>query len=191
MNINQNRKNCFMSHHRESNGPPSEQRSQTLASLQVGQDIQGTVKNITNYGAFIDIGGIDGLLHITDMAWKRVGHPSDIVAVGDVLTVRVLSVDKGKERISLGLKQFEENPWDKIVKDITPGSTIPGTISNITDYGMFVTIAKGVDGLVHISEVAGDGRIDNLHHMFNVGQEIDVKVLNVDKDKRRVSLSLK
>lgn len=180
-----------MSHSREFNGPSSEQRSTTLATLQVGQDIQGTVKNITNYGAFVDIGGIDGLLHITDMAWKRVGHPSDIVAVGDKVTVKVLSVDKGKERVSLGLKQLEDNPWDKLIQDITPGSTIQGTISNITDYGMFVTIAKGVDGLVHITEVPSDGRIDNLHHMFNVGQEVDVKVLSIDKDKRRISLSLK
>ncbi len=181
----------FMSNRREFNGHRSEQREATLNSLQVGQVIKGTVKNITNYGAFIDIGGIDGLLHITDMAWKRVGHPSELINVGDKIDVKVLAIDKGKERISLGIKQLQDNPWEKTVKSIIPGSVIRGTISNITDYGMFVTIAKGVDGLVHISEVSSDGRVDNLHHMFNVGQDIDVKVLNIDNDKRRISLSLK
>ncbi len=181
----------FMSNRREFNGQRSEQRETTLNSLQVGQVIKGTVKNITNYGAFIDIGGIDGLLHITDMAWKRVGHPSELINVGDKIDVKVLAIDKGKERISLGIKQLQDNPWEKTVKNIIPGSTIRGTISNITDYGMFVTIAKGVDGLVHISEVSSDGRVDNLHHMFNVGQDIDVKVLAIDNDKRRISLSLK
>lgn len=180
-----------MSNRREFNGQRSEQRETTLNSLQVGQVIKGTVKNITNYGAFIDIGGIDGLLHITDMAWKRVGHPSELLNVGDKIDVKVLAIDKGKERISLGIKQLQDNPWEKTVKSIIPGSVIRGTISNITDYGMFVTIAKGVDGLVHISEVSSDGRVDNLHHMFNVGQDIDVKVLNIDNDKRRISLSLK
>lgn len=180
-----------MSNRREFNGQRSEQRESTLNSLQVGQVLKGTVKNITNYGAFIDIGGIDGLLHITDMAWKRVGHPSEIINVGDKLDVKVLAIDKSKERISLGIKQLQENPWDKTIKTIVPGSVIRGTISNITDYGMFVTIAKGVDGLVHISEVSSEGRVDNLHHMFNVGQDLDVKVLGIDNDKRRISLSLK
>lgn len=180
-----------MSNRREFNGQRNEQRESTLNSLQVGEVLKGTVKNITNYGAFIDIGGIDGLLHITDMAWKRVGHPSEIINVGDKIDVKVLAIDKSKERISLGIKQLQENPWEKTVKSIIPGSTIRGTISNITDYGMFVTIAKGVDGLVHISEVSSNGRVDNLHHMFNVGQDINVKVLGIDNDKRRISLSLK
>lgn len=190
MNINQKRKTFFMAN-RAVNGPRSEQRQITLNSLQVAQVIKGTVKNITNYGAFIDIGGIDGLLHITDMAWKRVGHPSELIQVGDSVDVKVLAIDKSKERISLGMKQLQENPWEKTTKSVVPGSTIRGIISNITDYGMFVTIAKGVDGLVHISEVSAHNRVDNLHHLFNVGQEIMVKVLSIDNDKRRISLSVK
>ena len=119
-----------------------------MLGLEVGQVIPGIVKNITNYGAFIDIGGVDGLLHITDMTWGRIGHPSELIKLGEKINVKVLSFDKDHEKISLGLKQLSENPWDKVTAEVNAGDTIKGIISSITDYGLFVEVAKGVEGLV-------------------------------------------
>ncbi|MFC1845506.1 S1 RNA-binding domain-containing protein [Candidatus Dependentiae bacterium] len=140
---------------------------------------------------FIDIGGVDGLLHITDMTWGRISHPSELVKIGDTVSVKVLSFDKDNEKISLGLKQLSENPWEQIAEKVEVGSSVKGRISSITDYGLFVEVDKGVEGLVHISEISWTDRITNLPQKFKPGQEIDVLVVSVDPENRRMSLSIK
>lgn len=169
----------------------AESRKKTFETLAVGQTIQGVVKNITNYGAFIDIGGVDGLLHITDMTWGRIAHPGEILKIGDTINVKILSLDQANEKISLGLKQLQGNPWEQLPADITVGSKIKGTISSITDYGLFVEVAKGVEGLAHISEISWVDRINDLNKHFKVGQEIEALVVALDKENRRMSLSIK
>lgn len=189
--INQKRGNVIISRRNFMSEQRSEARKKILDTLSEGQVLQGTVKNITNYGVFIDIGGVDGLLHITDMTWGRISHPSELVNIGDTITVKVLSFDKDNEKISLGLKQLTDNPWEKVGKDLEVGSRVKGRISSITDYGLFVEIEKGVEGLVHISEISWTDRINDLHKKFKVGQEIEVLVVSLDKDNRRMSLSIK
>jgi len=189
--INQKRGNVIISRRKYLSDQRSEARKQILDTLSEGQVIQGTVKNITNYGAFIDIGGVDGLLHITDMTWSRIAHPSELVKIGQKITVKVLSFDKENEKISLGLKQLTDNPWEKVSDKLEVGSRIKGTISSITDYGLFVEIEKGIEGLVHISEVSWTNRIADLSKQYKVGQEIDVVVVALDKENRRMSLSIK
>jgi small subunit ribosomal protein S1 len=189
--INQKRGNVIISRRKYLNEQRQESRKLVLDQLQEGQVIEGVVKNITNYGVFIDIGGVDGLLHITDMTWGRIAHPSELVKIGDKIKVKVLSFDKEHEKISLGMKQLEENPWDAMSAELVPGSRVKGRISSITDYGLFVEIEKGVEGLVHISEISWTERVTNLHKYFKVGQEIEVYVVSVDKANRRMSLSIK
>lgn len=189
--INQKRGNVIISRRKYLSDQRSETRKQILDTLSEGQVIQGSVKNITNYGAFIDIGGVDGLLHITDMTWGRIAHPSELVRIGQKITVKVLSFDKDNEKISLGLKQLSDNPWEKISNKLEVGSRIKGTISSITDYGLFVEIEKGIEGLVHISEVSWTNRISDLNKQYKVGQEIEVVVVALDKENRRMSLSVK
>jgi small subunit ribosomal protein S1 len=189
--INQKRGNVIISRRKYLNEQRAETRKKVLESLHPGQIIQGTVKNITNYGVFIDIGGVDGLLHITDMTWGRIAHPSELVKIGDTITVKVLSFDKVNEKISLGMKQLSHNPWENIAPEIQVGSRIKGTISSITDYGLFVEIQPGVEGLVHISEISWTDRITDLHRHFKVGQPIEVLVVSLDKENRRMSLSVK
>lgn len=191
LKVNQRRGNVIISRRKYLNEQRSEIRRKILESLDVGQVIQGIVKNITNYGAFIDIGGLDGLLHITDMTWGRIAHPSEMIKIGETLTVKVLSFDKTNEKISLGLKQLEQNPWEVVASSVTVGSRIKGTISSITEYGLFVEVAKGVEGLVHISEISWVDRITDLHRLYKVGQEIEALVVSLDKDNRRMSLSIK
>ncbi|PKN03816.1 30S ribosomal protein S1, partial [Candidatus Dependentiae bacterium HGW-Dependentiae-1] len=169
----------------------SESRKKVLDLLKESQIIQGMVKNITNYGVFIDIGGVDGLLHITDMTWGRISHPSELLRIGDTVTVKVLSFDKDHEKISLGMKQLTDNPWEKVSEKVAVSSIIKGKISSITDYGLFVEVDKGVEGLVHISEISWTDRISNLAEKFKVGQEISVLVVSMDKENRRMSLSIK
>lgn len=189
--INQKRGNVIISRRKYLNEQRSEVRKKVLGTLEVGQVIQGTVKNITNYGVFVDIGGVDGLLHITDMTWGRIAHPSEIVRIGDSVSVKVLSFDPVNEKISLGMKQHTENPWSELPEHIKVGEKIKGIISSITDYGLFVEVAKGVEGLVHISEISWTDRITELHKHYKVGQEIDVIVVSLDKENRRMSLSVK
>ena len=191
LKVNPRRGNVIISRRKYLNEQRSEVRKKILESLEVGQVIQGMVKNITNYGAFIDIGGVDGLLHITDMTWGRIAHPTELLRIGDTITVKVLSFDKVNEKISLGLKQLETNPWETVSNSIAIGSKIKGVISSITDYGLFVEVAKGVEGLVHISEISWSDRITDLHRHFKVGQEIEAVVVSLDKDNRRMSLSIK
>lgn len=169
----------------------SAERDQLLHQLHEGAIIKGIVKNLTDYGAFIDLGGIDGLLHITDIAWKRVKHPSDVVHMGDEITVKVLKFDKERIRVSLGLKQLEDDPWGSIVQQYKEGDKIIGKVTNLTDYGCFIEISGGIEGLVHISEM--DWTNKNIHpsKVVSIGESIKVMVLDIDKERRRISLGLK
>ncbi|WP_159715428.1 30S ribosomal protein S1 [Blochmannia endosymbiont of Camponotus nipponensis] len=167
------------------------EREQLLNKLHEGIEIKGVVKNLTDYGAFIDLGGVDGLLHITDMAWKRVKHPSDIINIGDEIVVKVLKFDRERIRVSLGLKQLGEDPWLAIVQDHKEGSKLTGKVTNLTDYGCFIEIEEGVEGLVHVSEM--DWTNKNIHpsKVVTVGESVEVMVLDIDKERRRISLGLK
>ncbi len=189
--INQKRGNVIISRRKFLNDQRQESRKKVLDGLTVDQVIQGIVKNITNYGAFIDIGGVDGLLHITDMTWGRISHPSELLKIGDKISVKVLSFDPNNEKISLGMKQLTDNPWANISDDFVIGSKIKGKISSITDYGLFIEIQKGVEGLVHISEISWTDRIHDLHKHFKVGEVIEVLIVSMDKENRRMSLSIK
>ena len=167
------------------------EREDLIDRLEEGAVIKGVVKNLTDYGAFLDLGGIDGLLHITDMAWKRVRHPSEVVEVGDELEVRVLRFDRERMRVSLGLKQLGEDPWDNIDRRYPPGSRLFGRVTNITDYGCFVEIEDGVEGLVHVSEMDWTNKNVNPNKVVHIGEEVEVMVLDVDAERRRISMGMK
>ena len=169
----------------------SAERDELLANLEEGHEVKGIVKNLTDYGAFVDLGGIDGLLHITDMAWKRVKHPSEIVNVGDEINVKVLKFDKEKSRVSLGMKQMGNDPWQEIANRYPEGAKLSGAVTNLTDYGCFVEIEDGVEGLVHVSEM--DWTNKNIHpsKVVNLGDNVEVMVLEIDEERRRISLGLK
>ena len=167
------------------------ERQALLASLQEGVVVKGIVKNITDYGAFVDLGGIDGLLHITDLAWRRVRHPSEVLNVGDEVTAKVLKFDQEKNRVSLGLKQLGEDPWVGLSRRYPTGTRLFGKVSNLTDYGAFVEIEAGIEGLVHVSEM--DWTNKNVHpsKVVQLGDEVEVMVLEIDEDRRRISLGMK
>jgi len=169
----------------------SEERDKLLENLQEGQEIVGVVKNLTDYGAFVDLGGIDGLLHITDMAWKRVKHPSEVVEIGDEINVKVLKFDRERNRVSLGLKQMGDDPWVALARRYPEGTRLFGKVTNIADYGCFVEIEEGVEGLVHVSEM--DWTNKNVHpsKIVSLGDEVEVMVLDIDEERRRVSLGIK
>jgi len=169
----------------------SEERSQLLATIEEGTITKGIIKNLTDYGAFVDLGGIDGLLHITDMAWKRVKHPSEMLTIGDEIDVIVLKYEKDKQRVSLGMKQLGEDPWHEIKMRYPINTKMHGTISNIADYGCFVEIEEGVEGLVHVSEMDWTNRNVNPAKIVVVGQEVEVMVLEIDEERRRISLGIK
>lgn len=166
-------------------------RGETLKTLEEGNVMEGVVKNLTDYGAFIDLGGIDGLLHITDMSWGRVTHPSDILAVGDTIKVKVLKYDREKERVSLGLKQITPDPWIEVVGKYPVGARVTGKVVSLTDYGSFVELEEGVEGLIHVSEMSWTKRIKHPNKLLNVGDEVESVVLALDIDNRRISLGLK
>ena len=169
----------------------SEEREKLLENLQEGQEITGVVKNLTDYGAFVDLGGIDGLLHITDMAWKRVKHPSEVVDIGDEISVKILKFDRERNRVSLGLKQMGDDPWVALARRYPEGTRLFGKVTNIADYGCFVEIEEGVEGLVHVSEM--DWTNKNVHpsKIVSLGDEVEVMVLDIDEERRRVSLGIK
>lgn len=169
----------------------SAEREELLANLAEGQEIQGIVKNLTDYGAFVDLGGVDGLLHITDMAWKRIKHPSEIVAVGDEITVKVLKFDRERNRVSLGLKQLGEDPWIQIKARYPENSIIKARVTNLTDYGCFAELEEGVEGLVHVSEMDWTNKNVNPKSVVSLGDEIDVMILDIDEERRRISLGIK
>jgi small subunit ribosomal protein S1 len=167
------------------------QRGETLQTLEEGQVIEGVVKNLTDYGAFIDLGGIDGLLHITDMSWGRVNHPSDILSVGDTINVKVLKFDKEKERVSLGLKQTSTDPWLDVEKTFPVSAKVNGKVVSLTDYGAFIELGDGIEGLIHVSEMSWTKRVKHPNKVLNVGDEVESVVLALDIPNRRISLGLK
>ena len=189
--LDQKRNNVVVSRRAVIETENSAEREELLANLEEGSEVKGIVKNLTDYGAFVDLGGLDGLLHITDMAWKRVKHPSEIVAVGDEIDVKVLKFDKEKNRVSLGLKQLGSDPWGDIAGRYPESSRLKGRVTNLTDYGCFVEIEDGIEGLVHVSEM--DWTNKNIHpsKVVNLGDEVEVMVLEIDEERRRISLGLK
>ncbi|MCU7799213.1 MAG: 30S ribosomal protein S1 [gamma proteobacterium symbiont of Lucinoma myriamae] len=189
--LDQKRNNVVVSRRAVVEIENSAEREQLLENLEEGQTVKGIVKNLTDYGAFIDLGGVDGLLHITDMAWKRVKHPSEIVAIGDEIDVKVLKFDRERSRVSLGLKQTGDDPWTQIKARYAEGTCLSGKVTNLADYGCFVEIEEGVEGLVHVSEM--DWTNKNVHpsKVCNVGDEVEVMVLDIDPERRRISLGMK
>ena len=189
--LDQKRNNVVVSRRSVIESESSQERDEILENMQEGMEIKSIVKNLTDYGAFVDLGGVDGLLHITDMAWKRVKHPSDVVQVGDEINVKVLKFDRERTRVSLGMKQMGEDPWLEIANRHPEGSRLSGRVTNLTDYGCFVEIQEGVEGLVHVSEM--DWTNKNIHpsKVVNLGDEVEVMVLDIDEERRRISLGIK
>src|SRR6186713_2204885 len=169
----------------------AEQRSELIDKLAEGQVIDGVVKNITDYGAFVDLGGIDGLLHVTDMSYKRVNHPSEVINIGDVVKVQIIRINADTQRISLGMKQLESDPWEGVAAKYPVGAKVSGTVTNITEYGAFVELEAGIEGLVHVSEMSWTKKNVHPGKIVSTSQEVEVKVLEVDEEKRRISLGLK
>jgi len=189
--LDQKRNNVVVSRRAVVEQEFSAERSALMDNLQEGSVVRGTVKNLTDYGAFVDLGGIDGLLHITDMAWKRVKHPSEVVKVGDEVEVRILKFDRERSRVSLGLKQLGSDPWENIARRYAPNTRVFGKVTNIADYGAFVEIEDGVEGLVHVSEMDWTNKNVNPAKVVQTGQEVEVMVLDCDEERRRISLGLK
>jgi small subunit ribosomal protein S1 len=189
--LDQKRNNVVVSRRAVVEQEFSAERSALMDNLQEGAVVRGAVKNLTDYGAFVDLGGIDGLLHITDMAWKRVKHPSEVVKVGDEIDVRILKFDRERSRVSLGLKQLGADPWENIARRYPPHTRVFGKVTNIADYGAFVEIEDGVEGLVHVSEMDWTNKNVNPAKVVHTGQEVEVMVLDVDEERRRISLGLK
>lgn len=189
--LDQKRNNVVVSRRAVLEQANSVERDELLATLQEGQAVKGIVKNLTDYGAFVDLGGVDGLLHITDMAWKRIKHPGEIVNVGDEIDVKVLKFDRERNRVSLGLKQLGEDPWIAITKRYPEGARVKAKVTNLTDYGCFAELEEGVEGLIHVSEM--DWTNKNIHpsKVVQLGDEIEVMVLDIDEERRRISLGLK
>ncbi|WP_342643986.1 30S ribosomal protein S1 [Rhodoligotrophos ferricapiens] len=169
----------------------AEQRSELVQSLSEGQVVEGVVKNITDYGAFVDLGGIDGLLHVTDISWKRVNHPADVLSVGQTVKVQIIKINSETQRISLGMKQLDKDPWEGVEAKYPVGMKVKGTVTNITDYGAFVELEEGVEGLVHVSEMSWTKKNVHPGKILSTSQEVEVMVLEVDPNKRRISLGLK
>ncbi len=189
--INNDRRNIVLSRRQFLEDSRDKDRAKLLAEIKVGEVREGTVKNITDFGAFIDLNGIDGLLHITDMSWGRIGHPSEVLKVGETLEVLILDFDKEKERVSLGLKQRQPNPWDEVEKKFPVGTKIKGKVVNIMSYGVFVELEKGIEGLIHISELSWTRRINHPSEVLAVGDSVDAMVLSVDKEGKKISLGIK
>ncbi|MCK5091744.1 MAG: 30S ribosomal protein S1, partial [Gammaproteobacteria bacterium] len=189
--LDQARNNVVVSRRAVVESEFSAEREALLENLEEGAVAKGVIKNLTDYGAFVDLGGIDGLLHITDMAWKRVKHPSEIVNVGDEIDVKILKFDREKNRVSLGLKQLGDDPWINIERRYPEKTRLIGKVTNIADYGCFAEIEEGVEGLVHVSEMDWTNKNVNPSKMVHLGQEIEVEVLDIDEERRRISLGMK
>src|SRR6202162_3716076 len=189
--INDERKNVVLSRREIIEQERAEKRSRFLESVQVGNTVKGTVKNLTDFGAFIDLDGMDGLLHITDMTWGRLTHPSELLKIGQEVDVVVLDINKEKERVSLGLKQTQRNPWDKIEERFPVGATVRGKVTNLVPYGAFVEIEEGVEGLIHVSELSWTKRITRPSDVLTQGQEVEAVVLGVNKEEQKISLGVR
>ncbi|MGB2222162.1 30S ribosomal protein S1 [Neptunomonas sp.] len=189
--LDQKRNNVVVSRRAVLQEANSAQRDEILATLEEGQVVKGFVKNLTNYGAFIDLGGVDGLLHITDMAWKRISHPSEMLNPGDEISVKIIKFDKETSRISLGLKQLSEDPWEAIKNRYPAGTKCNARITNLTDYGCFASIEDGVEGLVHVSEMSWTNKNIHPSKVVQIGEEVEVMILDVDEERRRISLGIK
>jgi small subunit ribosomal protein S1 len=189
--LDQKRNNVVVSRRAVVENEFSEEREALLEELQEGNSVKGIVKNLTDYGAFVDLGGIDGLLHITDMAWKRVKHPSEVVEVGQEIDVKILKFDRERQRVSLGMKQLGDDPWKDLARRYPPQTRMFGKVTNIADYGCFVEIEDGVEGLVHVSEMDWTNKNVNPARVVQVGQEVEVMVLEIDEERRRISLGVK
>jgi small subunit ribosomal protein S1 len=189
--VNDDRKNVVLSRRELIEQERAEKRQKFLEGVKVGGIVHGTVKNLTDFGAFIDLDGMDGLLHITDMTWGRLGHPSELLKVGQELEVVVLDINKEKERVSLGLKQTQKNPWDKIEERFPIGTNVKGKITNLVPYGAFVELEEGVEGLIHVSELSWTKRITRPSDVLNVGQEVEAVVLGVNKEEQKISLGVR
>ncbi len=189
--INPSRKNIIVSRKDLLEKEKQESKAKILDELEVGSIRKGVVKNITDFGAFINLGGIDGLLHITDMSWGRINHPSEILKVGDKIDIKILSFDKESMKVSLGLKQKDANPWANVDEKFPVGSKIKGRVVNVVPYGVFVELSRGIEGLVHISEISWSKRVTNPAEIFKTGDEVDVMVLNIDKEHEKISLGIK
>ena len=189
--LNEDRKNVVLSRRELIEAERSERRQQFLGTMSAGDKVEGTVKNITDFGAFLDLDGIDGLLHITDMSWARLTHPSEAVKPGDRLTVVVLEINKDKERISLGLKQLQSNPWDRLEERFPIGQKIKGKVTNLMPYGAFVQIEEGIEGLIHVSELSWTKRITRPSDVLTLGQDIEAVVLGVNKEDQKISLGVR
>lgn len=189
--IDAKRNNIVVSRRSAMEAENSVEREALLEKLHEGDEVKGVVKNLTDYGAFIDLGGIDGLLHITDMSWKRIKHPNEILAIGDEIKVKILKFDRDNARVSLGLKQLGEDPWADISHRYPIGKRLHGNVTNITDYGCFVEIEEGIEGLVHVSEMDWTNKNVNPNKVVHLGQEVEVVVLDIDGERRRISLGLK
>lgn len=189
--INEQIKNAVVSHKALIESDLAEQREKILASLEKGQVLEGVVKNITDFGAFLDLGGVDGLLYITDISWGRINHPSEVLELNQKINVVVLDFDENKKRISLGLKQLQPHPWDTLDESIKEGAVVKGRIVNIEDYGAFLEVKPGVEGLIHVSEVSWSNQPINAHEYFKLGQEVEAKIVTIDREERRMSLSIK
>ncbi|SBT18029.1 30S ribosomal protein S1 [Marinomonas gallaica] len=189
--LDQKRNNVVVSRRAVMEATNSAERETLLANLEEGQEVKGIVKNLTDYGAFVDLGGVDGLLHITDMSWKRIKHPSEIIAVGDEIDVKVLKFDRERNRVSLGLKQLGEDPWVAIKARYPEGTKVTARVTNLTDYGCFAELEEGVEGLVHVSEM--DWTNKNIHpsKVVQIGDEVEVMILDIDEERRRISLGIK
>ncbi|MBT8143234.1 MAG: 30S ribosomal protein S1 [Gammaproteobacteria bacterium] len=189
--LDQRRNNVVVSRRAVVEQEYSAERESLLENLQEGAVVKGVVKNLTDYGAFVDLGGIDGLLHVTDMAWKRVKHPSEVVNVGDEIDVKVLKFDRERNRVSLGIKQLGDDPWDNLARRYPPQTRLFGKVTNLADYGCFVEIEEGVEGLVHVSEMDWTNKNVNPGKLVQVGDEVEVMVLDIDEERRRISLGMK
>jgi small subunit ribosomal protein S1 len=188
--LNRSRNNVVLSRRAVLEEERKEVREQILGRLQPGQIVEGRISNIVDFGAFVDLDGIDGLIHISELSWSHVNHPSEVVGIGDSVRVKVLDIDRDRQRISLGLKQTQEDPWQRVVDHHKPGDVVDGKVTKVVAFGAFIEILPGVEGLVHISELA-DHHVDNPSEVIQPGTELQVKILEVDEERRRLSLSIK
>ena len=189
--VDEMRKNLVVSRKAILQESLNEKREEIMSQIQVDGKVSGIVKNITDFGAFVDLGGIDGLIHITDFSWGRINHPSEIVSIGDKVEVKVIEYDQETSRISLGMKQLVDNPWEKIAEKYNVGDTISGKVVSIMNYGIFIEIEKGIEGLIHISEVSWKRNVQNLENTYNVGDNVDSKILSIDIEDQKISLGIK